>query len=55
MTEMVRILEKADPVDKNDLYTQMGLTITCDPSERVVAVEVRPSMYQSACPRGVAK
>jgi site-specific DNA recombinase len=52
MTEMVRILEKADPVDKNDLYTQMALNLVYNPSERVVLVEARPSMYQSACPRG---
>ncbi|MDH2426478.1 recombinase family protein [Sphaerisporangium sp. TRM90804] len=51
-TEMVRILQRADPVDKNDLYTQMGLHLVYNPSERVVLVEARPSMYQSACPRG---
>lgn len=51
-TEMIRILEKADPADKNDLYMQMGLHLVYDPTERVVLVEARPSMYQSACPRG---
>ncbi|MBO3751107.1 hypothetical protein J5X84_33970 [Streptosporangiaceae bacterium NEAU-GS5] len=52
MTEMVRVLGEADPTDKNDLYTQMGLALVYDPSERVVAVEAKPSMYQSVCPRG---
>ncbi|MFC6084024.1 hypothetical protein [Sphaerisporangium aureirubrum] len=51
MTEMVRLLGEADPADRNDLYTQMGLRLVYDPSERVVHVEARPSMYQSACPR----
>jgi len=30
----------------------MSLHLVYDPLERVVAVEARPNMYQSACPRG---
>ncbi|MEV0624212.1 recombinase family protein [Nonomuraea sp. NPDC050404] len=51
MAEFPKILRKADPVDRNDLYKQMGLHLVYDPSKRVVTVEARPSVYQSACPR----
>ncbi|GAA3543289.1 hypothetical protein GCM10022419_024320 [Nonomuraea rosea] len=52
MAELPKILRKADPTDRNDLYMQMGLHLVYDPSMRVVTVEARPRMYQSACPRG---
>jgi site-specific DNA recombinase len=52
MAELPKILRKADPADRNDLYMQMGLHLVYDPSMRVVTVEARPRMYQSACPRG---
>lgn len=52
LAEMAKVIKKADPADRNDLYTQMGLHLIYDPLERVVAVEARPNMYQSACPRG---
>ncbi|GAA0917755.1 recombinase family protein [Nonomuraea longicatena] len=52
MAAFPEILRDADPADRNDLYKQMGLHLVYDPLERVVAVEARPSMYQSACPRG---
>ncbi len=52
LAEMTEVLKAADPADRNDLYTQMGLHLTYEPSERVVVVEARPSMYRSTCPRG---
>ncbi|MEU8252115.1 hypothetical protein [Nonomuraea sp. NPDC048916] len=52
LAEMTDVLKEADPADRNDLYAQMGLYLVYDPSERVVAVEARPSMYRSTCPRG---
>ncbi|MFC5814148.1 recombinase family protein [Nonomuraea harbinensis] len=52
LAEMTDVLEDADPAERNDLYTQMGLHLVYKPSERVVVVKARPSMYQSTCPRG---
>lgn len=51
LAEMTDVLKAADPADRNDLYTQMGLHLIYEPSERVVVVEARPSMYRSTCPR----
>ena len=52
LAEMIEVLKKADPADRNDLYTQMGLRLVYDPLDRVVAAEARPNTYQSTCPRG---
>ena len=49
---MTKVLNSADPADKNDLYTQMGIHLTCNPAERLVKVEAMPTMYPTVCPRG---
>ena len=34
LAEMTKVIKKADPADRNDLYTQMGLHLVYDPLER---------------------
>ncbi|PXX54929.1 hypothetical protein DFR70_12270 [Nocardia tenerifensis] len=35
-------LRAADGTDKNNVYRQLGLTMTCDHEKRVVVTEVQP-------------
>jgi hypothetical protein len=36
------MLDHADPADKAAVYTDLGLTLTYKPSERLVLAETRP-------------
>jgi site-specific DNA recombinase len=49
---MTKVLNSADPADKNTLDTQMGIHLTYDPAKRLVKVEAMPTMYPTVCPRG---
>jgi hypothetical protein len=52
--EIMAALEGADPADKAQVYSRLGLTLTYHPNEKRVAAEARPAsiMYVGACPRG---
>lgn len=43
----------ADPADKAQVYSRLGVTLTYHPNEKRVAAEARPGsiMYVGACPR----
>jgi site-specific DNA recombinase len=51
--EVIQVLKDADPADKAEIYSQLGLTLTYHPNEKRVVAETRPSsiMYVGACPR----
>jgi len=42
--DLVQVIRDADPADKADLYTQLGLSMTYRPQERLVEVTVTPSL-----------
>jgi hypothetical protein len=48
------VLRDADPLDKADLYTNLGLHLTYQPGQQKVIAEVRTSaiMYEGSCRRG---
>jgi hypothetical protein len=54
MGRIMRALKEADPADKAEVNSRLGLTLTHHPSEKRVVVEARPAsiMYVGACPRG---
>ena len=52
--DVMQVLKEADPADKAEIYSQLGLMLTYHPTEKRVAAEARPAsiMYVGACPRG---
>ncbi|MGH3251922.1 MAG: recombinase family protein [Trebonia sp.] len=52
--DVMQVLKDADPADKAEIYSQLGLTLTYHPNEKRVVAEARPAsiMYVGACPRG---
>ncbi len=48
------VLSEANPVDKAEVDGQLGLTLTYDPTARMVQAEARPEsiMYVGTCLRG---
>jgi hypothetical protein len=51
--DVMQVLRDADPADKAEVYSRLGLTLTYHPQNRLVKVEVRPEMfmYIGKCPR----
>jgi site-specific DNA recombinase len=51
---LIQVLEDADPADKAEVYSRLGLTLTYHPEERRVLAEMRSKadMYVEKCPRG---
>ena len=51
---ITQALEEADPADKAQVYSRLGVTLTYHPNEKRVAAEARPGsiMYVRECPRG---
>ena len=49
----MQALRDADPADKAEVYSRLGLTLTYHPDEKRVAAEARPAsiMYARECPR----
>ena len=52
--DVMRVIKDADPADKAEIYSQLGLTLTYHPDEKRVVAEARPAslVYVGACPRG---
>jgi site-specific DNA recombinase len=52
--DVMRVLRDADPADKAEVYSRLGLTLTYHPGGKRVIAEVRPNLgvYVSECPRG---
>jgi site-specific DNA recombinase len=51
--DAMQVLKNADPADKAEVYSQLGLTLTYHPQDRRVEAETRPEsiMYVGKCPR----
>ena len=52
--DLMRVLDDADPADKAEVYSRLGLTLTYHPEGRRMEVEMRPNLgvYVRKCPRG---
>jgi hypothetical protein len=52
--DVMRVLRDADPADKAEVYSRLGLTLTYHPGGKRVIAEGRPNLgvYVSECPRG---
>lgn len=52
--DVIQVLKDADPADKAEVYSRLGLTLTYHPQDKRVKAETRPDsiMYVGACPRG---
>ena len=57
LSDLLTVLRRADPADKAEIYTQLGLRLTCQPSDRTIHAEARISpaqhwQFERKCPRG---
>ena len=53
LSGMTHILRSADPIDKTDIYRQLGLTLTYEPGLRMIKAEADPDRScTKVCPRG---
>jgi len=53
LRDLMSVLAAADPADKAQIYSQLGLALTYDPGNQTVQAESRPlPMYVRKCPRG---
>ena len=52
--DIVTVLTEADPADKAEIYTQLGLRLIYEPGGHRVTAEAKPQtiMYEGECPRG---
>jgi len=52
--DIISVLATADPADKAEVYTQLGLTLTYQPHQQKVIAQAAPLgyMYVRKCPRG---
>ncbi|GAB3129507.1 hypothetical protein [Microbispora hainanensis] len=51
--DLVKVLQEADPVDKADIYSQIGLRLTYRPQKRLVEAQVIPGLHM--CKRFVSE
>jgi hypothetical protein len=51
--ELLKVLALADPADKAEVYSRLGLTLIYHPEDKRVIAEMRPEpvMYVGKCPR----
>ena len=53
LRDLMGVLAAADPADKAQIYSQLGLALTYGPGSQTVRAEARPlPMYVRKCPRG---
>jgi hypothetical protein len=53
LRDLMSELAAADPADKAQIYSQLGLALTYDPGSQTIRAEARPlPMYVRKCPRG---
>ena len=54
LVDLMQVLRDADPADKTEVYSQLGLTLTYHPEDKRVIAEARQEtiMYVGKCPRG---
>ena len=52
--DLLQVLKDADPADRAEVYSRLGLTLTYHPKGRKMEVEMRPNLgvYVGKCPRG---
>ena len=55
LEDAMQVLRDADPADKAEVYSRLGLTLTYHPQKRLVAAKFCPEkfMYVGKCPRTV--
>ncbi|GAA2302159.1 hypothetical protein GCM10010149_59370 [Nonomuraea roseoviolacea subsp. roseoviolacea] len=51
--DLVRVIQEADPLDKAELYAQIGLRLTYRPQKRLVEAQVAPDLH--VCKRFVSE
>jgi hypothetical protein len=51
--DLTTVLKEADPMDKAEIYQQLGLTLTYQPANKLVTAQAKPDpiMYVGTCPR----
>ncbi len=51
--DLLQVLKDADPADRAEVYSRLGLTLTYHPEDRKMEVEMRPNLgvYVGKCPR----
>lgn len=42
--DLARVVRDADPADKAEIYTQLGLTLTYQPGRRLVEATIQPDL-----------
>ena len=54
ITSLITVLRDADPHDKAEIYSQLGLRLTYNPSPRTVSARAEPGRpcTKGSCPRG---
>ena len=54
ITSLITVLRDADPQDKAEIYSQLGLRLTYHPSPRTVSARAEPGRpcTKGSCPRG---
>jgi site-specific DNA recombinase len=54
ITDLMSVLRAADPADKSEVHTQLGLRLTYHPGPRTVSAraELGRSCTKGSCPRG---
>ena len=52
--DVMQVLRDAEPADKAEVYSRLGLTLTCHPEDKRVVAKARQNSirYVGACPRG---
>jgi site-specific DNA recombinase len=53
LRDLMSVLASADPADKAQIYSQLGLALAYHPGSQTVRTEARPlPIYVGKCPRG---
>jgi hypothetical protein len=52
LKNIAKLLAEADPKLKAQLDDELGVTVTYDPTERIVTVESRPAAWATVCVGG---
>lgn len=53
MWTIARVLARADPNDKSEIFRQLGLRLTYNPGRRLVEAKIEPYLWVFRwCPRG---
>jgi hypothetical protein len=45
LSDLLAVLREADPADKAEIYTQLGLRLTYRPRDKIIQARVSPSQH----------